>query len=318
MSVHNGEAFLREAVDSVLAQTMPDFEFIVFDDGSTDGSGRILAGYTDPRLRVIRNERSIGLTASLIRGVELARGRYVARLDADDVAEKHRLARQVGFLGRHPDVGIVGSEVVVIDPRGRRIGRGWVPHGDAQIRWTALFQNPIVHPSALLRRELLVRHGLNYDPAFRTSQDYDLWVRLLEFCRAENFAEPLIRYRVHRGAVSLTRRDDQAACRTVVGLQAYRQWLRGSPRMPGTRVAPELLAELQRLYDGRTDCVDPAWEVRRPELAMTYLDWLETLLRNCRTGRRTRAGVRGIGGAILVTVAIPPRPAGPRGGSSAR
>ena len=208
MATFNDAAFLPDAVRSVLTQTFTEFEFLIIDDGSTDGTSGYLRGLTDPRIRVVRNESNLGLTRSLKRGIELARGRFIARLDADDIALPRRLERQVRFLEEQTGVAILGSGCVLMDETGKSIALQRQPESDLAIRWTSLLANPFVHSTVMLRRQVLLKHELNYDAAYETSQDYDLWTRLLRYGKGANLPEALIRYRVRRG-VTRQRRERQ-------------------------------------------------------------------------------------------------------------
>jgi glycosyltransferase involved in cell wall biosynthesis len=210
MSVFNDSAYLAEAVTSILNQTFTNFEFLILDDGSTDGSSEFVGGLRDPRVRVVRHETNQGLTRSLKEGVDLAAGRYVARMDADDVACADRLGRQVSFLEEHPDVALLGGACVQIDEAGRCLRLQRQPETDLEIRWTSLLVNPFLHSTVMLRRPALRAHALNYDEAFQTTQDYDLWSRLLPHGRGANLPMPLIGYRVRAG-VTARRRAQQLA-----------------------------------------------------------------------------------------------------------
>jgi glycosyltransferase involved in cell wall biosynthesis len=243
MAVYNGRPFLREAVDGILGQTFPDFEFIVIDDASTDGTAELMAEYAarDRRISVLRNDANIGQSRSLNRGLDVARGEYVARTDADDVALPQRFERQIAFLERHGDVGILGSGSWLIDTKGvPRGGSSLMPLDDLQIRWSTMFQNPIHHPTVMLRRDVLERHHLRYDDAWR-AQDYDLWVRMLRHTRAANLPVRLMKYRVH-GANFTSRHFEVVRRETAdIALRAVRDHL------PGFAVAPERLSQLVAL-----------------------------------------------------------------------
>ncbi|WP_174589763.1 glycosyltransferase [Methanocella conradii] len=208
MSVYNGERYLREAVDSIIAQTYEDFEFLIVNDGSTDSSIEVLQSYEDPRIRIINNDVNIGLTKSLNRGVQLARGRYIARMDADDVSSPDRLEKEVQFLDAHPDVGLVGSNVKVIDDDGRDVGVMTYPETSGHIKWYMLFFNPMVHPTLLIRREVFERVG-GYNEGIRYAQDYELLCRLAPITRFWNLQDTLLRFRMHSGRVSFRQRADQ-------------------------------------------------------------------------------------------------------------
>jgi glycosyltransferase involved in cell wall biosynthesis len=221
MSVHNDARFVGEAIESVLAQTLRDLELIVVDDASTDTTPDVLGGYSDPRLKLVRNDDQLGLAASLNDGLRLAQGRYVARLDADDVAVPERLARQVKALRDH--IAIVGCAVVDLDEAGRRGTTHVMPRGARALRWHALFSSPFFHPTVLLDREVLEAHGLRYDPAFPESEDYDLWTRLFEFADGDNLPEPLVLKRVHAGQASQRRGELQSSLQREVALREIRR-----------------------------------------------------------------------------------------------
>lgn len=206
MSVHNGGKYLREAVDSILNQTFRDFEFIIIDDGSTDGSDRLLdeCALKDLRIRIIHQENR-GLTNSLNTGLGLVRGRFVARMDADDVSEATRLARQVEFLEAQLDHVAVGASGQIIDERGHIVGRMALGGDDRDLAVRFLGGNFMIHGSVMFRSG----HGLQYNGALRYSQDYDFWVRLRGYGKIANLSEPLYRWRQHPGGISATKAIEQ-------------------------------------------------------------------------------------------------------------
>lgn len=195
LPVHNGEKYLREAIDSILGQTFPDFEFLILDDGSTDGSAGILASYADPRIRLIRNENRCGVAATLNRGLDRSRGEFVARMDCDDISLEHRFAEQVAFLERHPAIGICGCSIRHIGDRKKRVSR--FPADPDIVRCVLLFEAPIAHPTVMIRRVFLEKAGLRYDPSFRRAQDYDLWARASRHFPIANVPRVLFLYRRH-------------------------------------------------------------------------------------------------------------------------
>ena len=205
MAVYNGAAYLREAVDSILAQTFGDLELLVVDDGSGDATGEILASYGDSRLRVIRNDTNRGLPAALNIGLRAARAPLVARLDADDRSHPSRLERQVRFLESHPEVALLGTEYRVIDERGLPVQRRvWPVCATAVgIRWQGLFGNPFAHSSVMFRRSVIVDELGGYDERMPAGvEDYDLWSRLRRKHVAMNLLEPLIDFRAHGSSVT--------------------------------------------------------------------------------------------------------------------
>ena len=203
MGVWNGAPRVREAVESVLHQTLSDLELIVIDDGSTDASAAILASVDDPRLRVERRAHG-GLTTALNRALALARAPLVARLDADDVAAPERLERQRAFLASHPDVGLLGTAARVLDAAGREIATISPPVDDAGIRGALIRRNPFVHSSVMMRHAVVEQAG-GYDPAFPVAQDYDLWMRMSRITRMANLPEPLVVRRLEPGRVTASR-----------------------------------------------------------------------------------------------------------------
>jgi Glycosyl transferase family 2 len=215
MPVHNSSAYLPEAIESILAQTFGDFEFLIIDDGSTDGTWQILTEYgrRDARIRLARNQANIGLTRCLNDGLAQAQGDYIARMDGDDISLPERLARQVAFMEQHPPVGICGAWVQKIG----RLGQGMVryPSDDVDIRCQLLFKDVLAHPAVIMRRMLFTQLGLAYDPAYRYAQDYDLWVRAAEHVALANIPRILLRYRMHRQQAGQREREaqDQAAGR---------------------------------------------------------------------------------------------------------
>jgi GT2 family glycosyltransferase len=240
MSVHNDHR-VDAAVQSVLSQTLADLELIVVDDASTDTTVEVLAQFDDPRLRVVRNDARSGLAASLNRALELAQGRYVARLDSDDVALAGRLERQVAHIHGDARVAVVGSAVQ--DLPGGQVHRN--PLAPLGVRWLALFSSPFFHPTVLVDRERLEELGLRYDVTFDESEDYDLWARLLQHADGANLAEPLVLKGVHAGQASQRRRDVQESFQRRVALReiarlaphvdAERAWRVGARKRGGSR-----------------------------------------------------------------------------------
>jgi len=194
MPVYNGEAFLREAISSVLCQTFKDFELLVINDGSKDRSVAVIESVHDPRIRVIHNEVNKGLIYSLNKGFDLARGEYIARMDCDDISLPTRLEKQLNFMEAHPRVGISGTWIEVM---GKKNYLMKYPQGSESIRCHMLFYCAVAHPSVILRKEMIKRHGLYFDQSYVRAEDYELWVRaLLDNVQFANYPEMLVRYRL--------------------------------------------------------------------------------------------------------------------------
>jgi glycosyltransferase involved in cell wall biosynthesis len=259
LAVRNDTRFLGEAVESVLAQTLDDLELILVDDASDEP----VAEVADRRVTLLRNDERRGLAGSLNGALERASGKYVARLDADDVALPNRLERQVERLRNEPRVAVVGSAVRDLDESGVRGRTHVMPAGAVPLRWHALFSSPFFHPTVVVDRELLDAHGLRYDESFEESEDYDLWTRLFEHGDGDNLREPLVLKRVHPGQASMRRRDVQESFQRRVALREI------------SRVAPDVNAEaawrgsrseilrLLRAFERRHGT---SWAVRRAAL----------------------------------------------------
>jgi glycosyltransferase involved in cell wall biosynthesis len=259
LAVSNGERYLRAALESVLRQTVSDFELLVVDDGSTDGTPAILDGIEDGRVRVFRHDDRQGLAASLNRGLDEARARYVARLDADDVAFPRRLERQLQRMVSGSPVAVVGSAVLELDAAGRPGGLHVMPAGPIPVRWSALFSSPFFHPTVFVDREALETHGLRYDPEYLESEDYELWARLLAYADGDNIAEPLVLYRVHAGQASQARRDLQRGFQRRVALREIGRvapWLDPERAELAWRVGAGLPVEGKRIEDAAAAYVD--------------------------------------------------------------
>jgi glycosyltransferase involved in cell wall biosynthesis len=220
LAVHDGAPLVSKAVASVLAQTDPDLELIVVDDGSTDATPSLLAAVTDPRLRVHRQTHS-GLTRALNRALSLARGPLVARLDADDLALPARVARQRAFLAQHPEIGLLGTAAREDDAAGVPVRVVRPPADDPALRRALIRANPFVHSSVMARRELLTRVG-GYDETLDVAQDYELWMRLARHTRLANLDEVLVVRRLGARRVSVEREEDRLRTEVRVRWRAVR------------------------------------------------------------------------------------------------
>jgi glycosyltransferase involved in cell wall biosynthesis len=212
LPVYNQERYLRDALASVLAQTFVDFELLLIDDGSSDGSAKIAEECTDPRLRLEFNDRNRGLPATLNRGLGLASGQYIARMDADDICLPHRLEEQVRFMDLHPQIGICGTAM-------RILGSDEVslcPLEHEEIRCALLFYTALAHPTVMLRRDVFECLHLQYDVTARHAEDYDLWVRAVEVTEIANLPDVLLEWRVHAEQVSSLHQREQAQMAEVI------------------------------------------------------------------------------------------------------
>lgn len=260
MSVYNGASHLAESVASILNQSFDDFEFIIINDGSTDGSALILDDFarTDPRIKIL-HQSNAGLPASLNTGIAMARGEIIARMDADDVAAESRFDLQVSYLRSHPEVGVVGGQCGYIDEHGGHTGKMWhVPTSSGAVVWKTLFRTCIPHPGSMIRRSVLQELG-GYDSLLRTNQDYDLWTRALFVTKLSNVSEIVVWRRVSPSQLSQSSYAQQQQ-------NALRAMHRLHSRLLGDRVgSDELLLAFRDMTAG-----GEAWKSDRKELQRMY------------------------------------------------
>ena len=193
MSAYNAEKFIKEAIDSILSQTFPDFEFIIINDTSTDSTGSIIESYRDPRILLINNEKNMGLTKSLNIGLNKARGTYIVRMDADDISFPQRFQKQFDFMEQNPDVDVCGSWYEFF---GGKTGIVKHPLSSEKIKATLFFYNCIAHPTVMIRKESFEKYNIRYDEEFFYAQDYELWCREIDRLNFANIPEVLLKYRV--------------------------------------------------------------------------------------------------------------------------
>ena len=240
ITTRNGAAFLGETLDGVLAQSFADFELVVVDDASTDATPRLLAACPDPRLRVLRSDRRLGVAEARNAGFAVCRGAYVAAQDHDDPSRPERLAVQVAYLDRHPDVVLVGGEVLIsIQGRLRRTDHlpGSPP---ALLRWMLHVDNPLTWSSVMFRADAVRRLGRFMRPEYEPADDFDLYHRLLAQGGIARLDETLCVYRWHGANASHGLRErlhDRAA---AVLADGYRPWLGGEAAAAASLVVRHL------------------------------------------------------------------------------
>jgi hypothetical protein len=256
MAAFNAAGFIRESIESILAQTYRDFEFMIVDDGSTDESAAIAQSYRDPRIIVLRNERNVGLTASLNRGLRAAAGELIARQDADDISDPQRLELEVEALATHPNVALVGTQAKVMDADGASLGELRMPIDPLSIRWAQMFDNCFIHSAVMFRRSVALELG-GYDEAFRISQDYALWSRIMRGHDTMNLDEKLLSLRVHASSLMRSRRaetDDESRriiaenIRETVGDLGDMEKITALVAQYRWRVEPESLGEFHAVF----------------------------------------------------------------------
>ena len=212
MSVYNGERFLVECIDSIVNQTFTNFEFIIINDGSTDGTGAILERYAQVDDRMyIHHQENLGLIASLNKGCRLARGKYIARMDSDDVSLPDRLKMQVHFLDKNPDIGVVGTDFNMIASD----GTVWnppkffdVPTEPNFVKWKLYFSCCVCHPSIMVRKTVY-SHLSGYRDEFIHAEDYDFFLRAVSYTKISNLPHVLYKLRKHESNVTTIYGDIQ-------------------------------------------------------------------------------------------------------------
>lgn len=201
LSVYNGEIYIGRAVESVLSQTFTDFEFIIVNDGSTDGTSCLLSELNDPRVVLVAQDNK-GLIASLNTGCSMAKGKYLARQDADDVSLPERLEKQVAFMEAHPDVGLLGTAYRQVDEDGKELRSVTPPGDDRGLRKALIRYNPFCHGSVLERKSVFEDCG-GYRLDLKHVEDYGLWFEFARRSRLANLPEVLYEWRYSGGNVSV-------------------------------------------------------------------------------------------------------------------
>lgn len=276
MPVFNGARYLRESIGSVLGQTFPDWELLLVDDGSTDESGKIAMSFGDGRVRVIRSEQNVGLVATLNRGLAEARGDFVARLDADDVCSRDRLAEQWSFARGNPTVPLIGSDAGLISESGRYAGRWWTAGSADLVRWELCFRTPFAHSSAFFRRKLVVEKFGGYRDR-RASEDLDLWSRIGRQHPVVTLRQPLVKYRQHARSIMAVANADG-------GIDDGRENLREN-----------IAAAAPGLDSAMAGVIADAWSGRWPE---SWTDYCEAVAELRRGFLRGRGGLPGLVGVV--------------------
>jgi len=261
MPVLNGQAYIGEAVESILGQTFQDFELLIIDGGSTDRTPDIVGSYRDPRIRLLRTR--LNLIESLNEGLDRSRGEYIARMDADDIALPSRFEEQVGFLSRRPDHGMVGSAFYLMNADGKVVGRNVSYHKPWWIAWCLMFGNVFSHPTVMLRRSVLTKLGLRYGsmpveepgsaalPADIESEDYLLWLMLSAQTKLDNLQRPLLRLRKHE--LGKSRRNTDRIKNVHRSISAW-----SLSRKSGYTVPAKSLG--QAMADGRVDWLEQVFD----------------------------------------------------------
>lgn len=215
MPVYNGAPYVGVAIDSILRQSLTDFEFLIIDDGSTDGSADIVRTFADHRIRLLVHTENLGLIATLNHGLAIAKGKYVARMDCDDISLPQRLEKQCAFMDMHPEFGICGTWVKTFG--GAKDVTICFPTEPNKIRCITFFNSCISHPSIMIRLVAFKQNGISYNPLYRHAEDYALWVEAMRHFPVANMGEVLHLYRQHPGQVTVQHLEIQT--RTILNIR---------------------------------------------------------------------------------------------------
>ncbi len=206
---------LKEAVESILKQTFHDFEFIIIDDGSTNEACNYLESLNDRRIRLIRNKSNIGITKSLNIGLKEAKGKYIARMDADDIALPTRFEKQYAFMEQHPDVIVLGTNYEKFGCKSYKSSAKSVDQELYRVR--LLFENPgPKHPTAFFNHEVFLTYQIQYDESLHYAQDYALWTNVIHYGKIEVLQDNLLLYREHIDQISQDHREEQLTCANLI------------------------------------------------------------------------------------------------------
>jgi len=200
MPVYNCEKYVAEAIESILCQTFKDFEFLIINDGSSDKSEDIILSYKDSRIRYIKNEKNLKLISTLNKGLLLAQGEYIARMDSDDISLPNRLQEQLNYMESNSDVVAVGTYAEFFGACKSRIKSVRTESDD--ISAELLFSCPIIHPSAMIRRETLASHNIEYRMDYPHAEDYKFWAELNTLGKLANIPKVLLKYRISENQIS--------------------------------------------------------------------------------------------------------------------
>ena len=202
MPVFNSELFVAEAIESILNQTFKDFEFLILDDTSTDKSFRIIKDFEqqDPRIKVYRNDKNLGVVGSRNKLINHSKGKYIAWIDSDDIAIKKRFEKQINFLEAHPEIGMTGAYPVIIDENGNKIIKWWFETDPQKLKIELFFHSPFLSSSVVIRKSALPQN--RYDSNFAVAEDFDLYSKISENSDIANIPEFLVKYRINSKGLS--------------------------------------------------------------------------------------------------------------------
>lgn len=200
MSAYNSEKYISESIESILNQTFKDFEFIIINDGSSDNTAKIIQKYAekDERIRFINSKQNQGIIAALNPGFSMCRGEYIARMDSDDISLPKRFEKQIEYMDKHSECGVLGTSIIIFD---KENSKEYIQK--ERIKFFDLLQSCcIVNPSVMLRKSVLLDNNILYRPQYIHAEDYGMWSELIKLTEIHNLQDVLLKYRWHGGNVS--------------------------------------------------------------------------------------------------------------------
>ncbi|MGG4036979.1 glycosyltransferase family 2 protein [Heyndrickxia ginsengihumi] len=194
MTVFNGENYIKSSLESILNQTYKNIEILIFDDGSKDNTNNIIKSYKDSRIKLITNPRNMGIPYNRIKGLELAKGKYLAIMDADDISLPYRIQEQVNYMENNPNILAAGSFAKIF---GKKFNNPVIKPNinPEEISVALMFYNPLVNSTAIFRLDKVKKFGINYNPNYFVAQDYDFWAQLSKKGKISNIPKVLLKYR---------------------------------------------------------------------------------------------------------------------------
>lgn len=267
MSVYNGGKYVCNAIDSIIAQSYKDIEFVIVDDGSTDDTRHLLQNQDDPRIKVIWNGEREGVTKALNKGIQMASSEYIARQDADDISMYDRLEKQVNYLERNPTLALLGTAIKIIDAEGNHLQDIEYPVSPPLIRRALKKYNCFCHGSVVFKKRCFDEIG-GYRDAFTTAQDYDLWLRLSEKYEVANLHDQLYKYRFNPSSLTFRKILNQTRMAEFARKEA-------SARERGLYESP-LMNEMETYLNS------PISHSEKKDIIQSYSPWGQLLLKHNR------------------------------------
>lgn len=219
MPAYNAEKYIGESIDSILNQTYGDFEFIIINDGSRDSTKEIILSYSDNRIVYLENEINSGIVVTLNKGLKYATGEYIARMDADDIAVAERLEKQIEFMEKNKDVGVLGTGICIFGEDVQEQARVFTTNSE-QLKAELIFNSCIAHPTVMMRSNILKNNGLSYDLEYAGAEDYNLWWKIAKVSRIATIPDLLVKYRIHSSQI--TKKKDEKYYKMMIKLMEER------------------------------------------------------------------------------------------------